>query len=149
MLKGGILSITICKKLNNDRFAFGKFCHNSNFCVTACHICLFIVRTRLSRLVLLAAIESLIGHQIPYVEIAWLLFCVLDAISRPIDNQRNQVTSGIFGVNPMYTVLESLSSCRNLVRIMTCFSLVRHHFKCSRFLCTCYNQFSVGTAKHH
>ena len=53
--------------------------------------------TRLSRLVLLAAIGSPIGRQFPYVDIDWSLFCVLEATSRPISNRRNRVASGVSG----------------------------------------------------
>ena len=66
-----------------------------NFCVTA--RCDTIVRTRLSRLILLAAIGSPIGRQFPYVNIDWSFFCVLEAISTPISNRWNRVASGTSG----------------------------------------------------
>ena len=65
------------------------------FCVTARRDT--VVRTRLSRLILLAAIGSPIGRQFPYVIIDWSFFCVLEAISRPISNRWNRVTSGTSG----------------------------------------------------
>ena len=67
----------------------------NNFCVTARRDT--IVMTRLSRLILLAAIGSPIGRQFPYVNIDWSFFCVLEAISRPISNRCNRVASGTSG----------------------------------------------------
>ena len=56
-----------------------------------------IVITRLSRLILLAAIGSPIGRQFPYVNIDWSFFCVLEAISRPISYRWNRVASETSG----------------------------------------------------
>ena len=56
-----------------------------HFCVTARRDT--IVRTRLLA----------IGRQIPYANIDWSFFCVLEAISRPISNRWNRVASGTSG----------------------------------------------------
>ena len=69
--------------------------HSKSVCVTARRDT--IVRTRLSRLVLLAAIGSPIGRQFPYVDMDWSIFCVVEAISRPISNRSNRVASEISG----------------------------------------------------
>ena len=74
-----------------------------------------IVRTRLSRLILLAAIGSPIGRQFPYVNIDWSFSCVLEAISRLISNRWNRVASGTSG--------------RHLVRIWSTLEKIPRHSK--------------------